>query len=73
MLSKAGRESRAVSLRQRGLRKSEIGMRGHAPALRLRPAGLRPLRLRPPTCAVCRPKSATIKPIIALLAGNTER
>jgi hypothetical protein len=70
MLSKVGRESRAVSLHQRGMRISEIGMRGHAPAPRLRPAGLRPPRLRPPKCAVCRPQSAAIKPSMALLTGN---
>jgi hypothetical protein len=70
MLSKACREMRAVSLRQRGLRKSEIGMRGHASGPWLRPAGLRPPQLRPPKYAVRRPQFAGIKTSIALLTGN---
>jgi hypothetical protein len=70
MLSEAGRESRAVSLRQRGMWISDIEMRVHGSAPRLRPAGLRPSRRRPPKCAVRRPQSAAIKPRIALLTGN---
>jgi photosystem II stability/assembly factor-like uncharacterized protein len=48
MLSEAGRESRAMSLRQRGMRIYEIGMCGHAPApgLWLLACGLRGSGLR---------------------------